>query len=168
MKDNWVTYPLRAFADAMSTTVGGLFVIVAAMTLGSGIGSWIIESKGIFHNPEVWTWADGWLSICRALLAGSFGAAFMTLVWSCVQLWGLLYVLVLIYLLYRLLHEDDSRLLIFYCMTVVQTIVTFIATLLADPYTHDDMLFRAALTVAVFAAIFITGYVLYRRMVRNG
>lgn len=89
-------YPLSVFRTAIASAAGGLLTLIAGLSLGNLGGLFALE---------------GWFMPIGSGLDILFVAfAFVgTVAVACIQLWGLLYVGVIIMVLYALLYDDASR-----------------------------------------------------------
>ncbi len=142
-QDAWVAYPLGLFTAALRSIVGGLVVVVAAIFIGTWCGDLV------WHGDRAERISEIPLMTCGVLVMAG------------IQFWGWLYLLVLAWLLYYLIHDEGSRVLAFGVVVPLQTSITILNLWQAewrDSWTTDQILFAFA-AYSLFAVI---GWILWR------
>ena len=142
-QDSWVSYPLGIFAAALRSIVGGFVVVVLALIIGTWCGD------------LVWNWGDTvGLIATPALTLG-------ILLLAGVQIWGWLYLLLLAWLLYYLIHDEGTRILTLAVIMPLQTAVTILNLWQADGWLswNWDQVIRVTLAYILFIGI---GWIIWR------
>ena len=130
-------YPLSSFVDGIGTLFGSLVLFFTA-----GVLAFLMVAADAHFSP--WELLFGW-PLC--------------LVMSCVGLFGIPFLAIHFWTLYKLLYTEDSRLKLFYIAVAAHS-VDFI---LLSCFTGDfsDYWIRDAIVIAVLTACFIVMYRLH-------
>jgi hypothetical protein len=151
MNDSWYNYPLGVFTTAISTSIGGVLVLFLTLGIASAFAYWVPD--GDRPDPVMFL-VVGLAPICMA----------------CLQLWGLLYVLFLVWVLYRLVYQDASRVLTAMLLAPVHFVFSLIVFSVSDDtwlYWDKDLVWRLAIAVLILMVPLPAVVILRRHLMRK-
>ena len=151
MTREWINYPISVIRAAAASTVGGLVTMMLALSTGTLLG--VCALSGEFF----WSPSD---------LAGNWALLLLCFVWpicvACLQLWGFLYLALVMWFAYQLIFDEAPRLRMAAAMLLPQ----FLCTLAAGSITEnadDGAVWRSATIGAILLALWVVPFALRLR-----
>ena len=138
MSAPWHNYPLGIFTAAISTSIGGILLFLFTLDTSTAFAYWVLDGERLDATM---------------FLLGLFGPICL----ACLQLWGILYVLFLAWVLHRFIFQDASRVLTVIFVAPIHFVFSFIVFTTMSPsgwnYWNWDKDFLIRLTVAALVLI---------------
>jgi len=130
MTSKWSNYPFYLFPEAFNSILGGIIMLIFALSIGTWLGICVFENifDDILFSPS------------GVFIA--FTVFMAPICISCIQIWGLLYIAVLFCVVYTIIYEDNAHLRSCAFVIFPQFICTVIVSLTFDTYFDGWIIFR--------------------------